>query len=84
MSPEIVTVHIHDNDGLNDCHALPDERGTIDWQRIASVLSDAPRLISLQSEVETVSPDFIPAAAASFRKLEMFLPTQNDGLECRK
>ena len=84
MSPEIVTVHIHDNDGLDDRHAMPDEHGTIDWKRIASVLADAPRLISLQSEVETVSPDFIPAAAASFRKLEMFLPTQNDGLECRK
>ena len=71
MKPEIITVHVHDNDGLNDCHALPDERGTIDWQRIASVLADTPRLVSLQSEVE-LNAELkltISKAADSFRKL---------------
>jgi len=52
MCPEIVTVHVHDNNGLDDLHAPISEQGTIDWNRYASVLSKAPRLISLQSEVE--------------------------------
>ena len=77
MSPEIVTVHVHDNDGLNDKHTLLDEQGTIDWKRIADVLSRSPRLISLQSEIETVSPDFIPAVAASFQKIKAFLPGED-------
>ena len=55
MSPEIVTVHVHDNDGLNDKHALPDAAGTIDWKRLKNILSNAPRLLSLQSEVETAA-----------------------------
>jgi sugar phosphate isomerase/epimerase len=50
MSPEIVTVHVHDNDGLNDKHAVPDEYGTIDWKRLKAVLRNSPRLLSLQSE----------------------------------
>jgi len=53
MAPEIITVHIHDNDALNDLHTIPDECGTIDWKRIGKVLAGAPRLVSLQSEVET-------------------------------
>lgn len=52
MKPEIVTVHIHDNDGLDDRHVLPDSHGTIDWNRYAAVIKNAPRLISLQSEVD--------------------------------
>ena len=74
MAPEIVTVHIHDNDGLNDKHALPDEKGTIDWKRIACVLAHAPKLLSLQSEIETVSAVSIAPAEASLRKLEALLP----------
>jgi sugar phosphate isomerase/epimerase len=50
MSPEIVTVHVHDNDGLNDKHAVPDEHGTIDWKRLNRILHNSPRLLSLQSE----------------------------------
>ncbi|MBR4663604.1 MAG: sugar phosphate isomerase/epimerase [Lentisphaeria bacterium] len=55
MAPEIVTVHVHDNDGLNDLHTVIDEHGTIDWKRIRKVLSGAPRLISLQSEADIAS-----------------------------
>lgn len=55
MMPEIVTVHVHDNDGLNDCHALPEDGGTVNWERINNVLAKAPRLISLQSEISTDS-----------------------------
>lgn len=53
MLPDIVTVHVHDNDGLDDKHALPDAHGTICWERLRKVLKKAPRLLSLQSEVET-------------------------------
>ena len=54
MAPEIVTVHIHDNDALDDRHAPPGGFGAdgIDWNRLAGVLGRAPRLISLQSEVD--------------------------------
>ena len=76
MSPEIVTVHIHDNDGLNDKHTLPDEYGTINWKRIAGVLARSPRLISLQSEIELNAESSISIAevTASFRKLETLFP----------
>ena len=79
MAPEIVTVHIHDNDGLNDQHAMLDEHGTIDWKRIAGVLSRSPRLISLQSETEIPpdSPLSIADLTASFQKLEIFLPKED-------
>lgn len=57
MLPDIVTVHVHDNNGLDDKHALPDENGTVPWGRINGVLKKAPRLLSLQSEVETADLD---------------------------
>ena len=53
MLPDIVTVHVHDNDGMSDKHALPGKDGTIDWSQMCKVLKQAPRLLSLQSEVET-------------------------------
>ena len=79
IAPEIVTVHVHDNDGLNDRHAMLDEHGTIDWKRIAGVLSRSPRLISLQSETEIPpdSPLSIADLTASFQKLEIFLPKED-------
>jgi len=52
MQPEIVTVHLHDNDGLDDKHTVIDAKGTIDWARMIAVIKKAPRLISLQSEVD--------------------------------
>ena len=62
MKEEIVTVHLHDNDGLNDCHASPAELGTIDWKRMAFLLKSAPRLLSLQSEVELRKESFLSLA----------------------
>ena len=56
MLPDIVTVHVHDNDGMCDKHALPDKDGTIDWKQMYQVLKRAPRLLSLQSEVEITDP----------------------------
>jgi sugar phosphate isomerase/epimerase len=53
MAPHIVTVHLHDNDGYSDAHALPGE-GTIDFQALLPQLLRCPRLLSLQTEVRTV------------------------------
>lgn len=51
MLNEIVTTHLHDNDGHGDLHLLPGD-GIADWQKITERLKRAPRLLSLQSEVE--------------------------------
>lgn len=85
MAPEIVTVHIHDNDALNDLHTVIDEHGTIDWKRISSVLAGAPRLISLQSEVETSVGSAISVSQAvhSLRKVLDDIPIRT-GLERNK
>ena len=52
LRPYIVSCHIHDNHGVRDDHDLPG-RGNIDWGRIVKVLSEAPRLKNIQSEVLT-------------------------------
>lgn len=52
LRPYIVSCHIHDNHGVRDDHDLPG-RGNIDWERIVKVLSEAPRLKNIQSEVLT-------------------------------
>ena len=50
MLNEVVTTHFHDNDGTGDLHRLPGT-GIADWKRIAERLRQAPRLLSVQSEV---------------------------------
>ena len=52
LQPYIVNCHIHDNFGVRDDHDLPG-RGNIDWSRIVKVISEAPRLKNIQSEVLT-------------------------------
>lgn len=59
LCDEIVTVHLHDNDGLCDLHAALGT-GIIDWRRYSGIFARAPRLISLQSEVDP-SPNVSPA-----------------------
>ena len=49
LLPDIVTVHLHDNDGSDDLHQLPGT-GIIDWQVIMNKLRYAPRLLTLQNE----------------------------------
>lgn len=49
LLPDIVTCHLHDNDGLDDQHKLPGA-GTINWPHLFNRLADAPRLRSLQNE----------------------------------
>ena len=54
MKPYIVTSHMHDNDGYRDAHDLPG-RGRIDWKTQIEKLLSCPRLMSLQTEVQTFS-----------------------------
>lgn len=49
LLPDIVTCHLHDNDGYDDQHKLPGE-GSIDWPRLLARLGKAPRLRSYQNE----------------------------------
>lgn len=50
MLNDTVVCHLHDNDGTGDYHNLPG-RGNIDWNKTMKLLENAPRLMSLQSEV---------------------------------
>ncbi|MBS1369450.1 MAG: sugar phosphate isomerase/epimerase [Lentisphaeria bacterium] len=53
LLPYIVCCHLHDNDGLNDAHALPGD-GTVDWARTVSLLRRSPRLASVQNEMNCI------------------------------
>ena len=50
LLPYTVNCHLHDNFAAQDEHALPG-KGTVDWKRTLSLLRQAPRLKSMQSEV---------------------------------
>ena len=69
MAPHIVTCHLHDNDGYGDAHKLPG-RGTIDWAKLMPKVKALPRLVSMQTEVQTI-PGGLTAAklVAAFRNL---------------
>jgi hypothetical protein len=58
LQSQIVTCHIHDNNGLGDQHSLPG-RGNINWKELMPKLLSAPRLVSCQSEVAFIR-DLIP------------------------
>ena len=51
---DIVTAHIHDNDGILDLH-LPPGEGSIDWAHVRKKLLKAPRLMSIQNEVNSIA-----------------------------
>ena len=50
MLENIVTCHLHDNNAFEDQHLLPG-CGIADWKMITAKLANAPRLVSLQSEI---------------------------------
>ena len=50
LLPHIVNCHLHDNFASQDEHALPG-RGSVDWKETLTLLKQAPRLKSMQSEV---------------------------------
>ena len=58
MAPEMVTCHLHDNDGFSDQH-LPPENGIEKWDVLADkLLLYAPKLISIQSEATVFQNGF--------------------------
>lgn len=63
LSPYIVTMHLHDNNGFADEHKLPG-LGTVDWIALTRKIKTLPRLLSLQSEVKNG-----PSASWSIRRL---------------
>ena len=69
MQSQIVTCHLHDNDGSKDQHKLPGE-GNVDWKHIADLLRNAPRLKCIQSEVSCLRNKVtIPQLCSKFREL---------------
>lgn len=50
MSAQIVTCHIHDNDGYRDLHGMPGD-GIIDWQELLPRLKACPRMLEYQTEL---------------------------------
>lgn len=50
MKDNVVTCHIHDNNGYNDLHGMPFD-GTIDWPELMKKLENCPRMIECQTEV---------------------------------
>ena len=59
MLNQVVTTHLHDNNGKNDQHLIPGS-GIAKWETIIERLKRAPRLISLQAELGI---DFLDAPA---------------------
>jgi len=49
LAPSVVTVHLHDNDGKEDQHLLPEE-GTLDWRAVVAGLRECPRLLHVETE----------------------------------
>lgn len=69
LLPEVVCLHMHDNDGSWDQHLLPG-RGNVDWKRLLPLAERSPRLLSAETEVTVVARGVDPAElCATFRKL---------------
>lgn len=50
LKDQVVTCHIHDNDGYGDLHGMPFD-GTINWKDLMPRLTSCPRMIDFQTEV---------------------------------
>lgn len=50
LGNDIVTCHLHDNNGFSDQHALPGD-GTVDWNSLVPRLKSLPRIMEYQTEV---------------------------------
>lgn len=50
LKDQVVTCHIHDNNGYGDLHGMPFD-GTIDWRTLMKRLFECPRMIDFQTEV---------------------------------
>lgn len=71
MRPAIRSTHIHDNNGKEDSHLVP-ESGTIDWRKamklLRSVQGQYPLLLELREHPEVENP--VDVAARAFDRLE--------------
>lgn len=67
MSTWLVNCHLHDNNGIRDEHKLPGQ-GTVDWQRIKSVLRNSAKLQCIQNE-SSAKDVSISQICATFRNL---------------
>ena len=74
MRSQIVTCHIHDNDGYGDLHGMPFD-GSINWQKLMPGLFNCPRMVDYQTEVCYSSGEnwagklLAPAGGYSIRKI---------------
>ena len=69
MLPQVVSCHLHDNDGSADSHALPGQ-GTVNWKKIIPLLKhQAPRLKVIQCEVNLPGACSIREVCAKFAEL---------------
>ena len=59
MLPQVVSCHLHDNDGSDDSHSLPGD-GNINWNKVIPLLKKAPRLQVVQCEV-MMMPRYSPS-----------------------
>ncbi len=70
LLPDLVTCHLHDNDGRSDWH-WPPGRGNVPWPQVAAGLRRAPRLCLLQNEVNALdSGTSIVRLCGIFAKLD--------------
>ena len=49
MKDKLVTLHVHDNDGVNDLHRFPFD-GVINWESFAKALSELGEDVVLSLE----------------------------------
>lgn len=68
MLPQMISCHLHDNDGSTDSHSLPG-CGNVDWKKIVPLLKRAPRLMVVQSEVCLAPRYSVKQLCAAFEKL---------------
>ena len=54
LKDRLMAIHIHDNDETDDSHSLP-FTGTVDWQRLARLISESPckKYPALESKMAT-------------------------------
>ena len=50
LKDQVVTCHIHDNNGYGDLHGMPFD-GNIDWRDLIPRLVSCPRMIDFQTEI---------------------------------
>ena len=65
----VVNCHFHSNDGFRDTHDLPSPDDGMPWEHIMDVLSKAPRLQCVQSEINREAA----VLKEAFRKLSPLL-----------